>query len=169
MISGPKALMIAVTLSTAISVSAQLPGVSPRRAASHARSAAREARDVTETVNDVNDAVNAISDARKTIDSLVANDKSKTKGKVHFLFMGVSMEDASLSTVEEALKKIEDVSEVSKVAKTGSIAIQMNTELNPYDIWKKMPKSVQRSFFVHDKDQLNIVLLNKIPPPKPKK
>jgi len=168
MITIKKGLVITIVLFVAVDAFAQLPVLSPRRAASHARSAAREGKDVVESVNDINELVNGISAARKTIDSLVANDKSKTPGEVRLLFTGVQLNDETLTTVEESLKKLDGVSEVNKVAKSGSIAIQMKSELYPFNIWKKMPKSVQKSYLVHDKDAYNVVLLYKIPPPKPK-
>lgn len=150
-------------------VMAQFPIPSPRKAARHSRTVAREANNVSETVTDINDAVRSISDAKKTIDSLVAKDKSKTAGEIHLLFVGVQLTDETLIQIEECLKKIEGITNVKKVAKSGSIAIQMTSDLFPLNIWKKMPKSVQKAYFIHDKDELNIVLLYKLPPPKPSK
>ena len=160
-----KLVVIAVILFAAIPASAQVPGApSPTRVAREANNAKREADNVVETVQSVNDAINAIKDVRKTIDSVVANDKSHTAGEVHLVFLGINYNDENLAPVEEALKNQKGVTDVKKVQKTATVTFEMKSSLVPFDIWKELPKKLQKSYIVHDKDPYNVVLLYRAPP-----
>ncbi|MEP7255178.1 MAG: hypothetical protein ABI666_05345 [Ferruginibacter sp.] len=165
-----KAVMIVSTIFCVNTVSAQVPTApSPKTATRHANEAVREANDVVETVQNVNDVINAFKEVRRVIDSVVANDKSKTAGEVHFIFVGIPYEHENLSKVNEALKNITGVSEVQKLQKTGSVTFQFKSSLLPIEIWKDLPRQLQKSFMVHDKDAYNVVLLYKAPPPSKSK
>lgn len=164
-----KALIFVVTVFSTVEVFGQFPAPSPRRAARHAASAARHADDAVETVQDVNDVVNAIKNARKAIDTLVEKDKSRTPGQVHLIFMGIDYNNENLNQVNDALKEAKAVSDVQKVQKSSSVTFQLKSQLSPIDIWKDLPKKVQKEYIIHDKDAYNIVLLYKVPPAKPKK
>lgn len=167
-----KAIAFMAIIFITVDVSAQfsIPSIaSPRRVARHAASAARHADDAVETVQDVNEVVNAINSARKMIDSLVAKDKSKTPGQVHLIFVGIDYNNENLIPVNDALKNVKDVSDVQKVQKNGSVTFTLKSQLIPIDIWKNLPKKVQKEYIIHDKDACNVVLLYKVPPTKPKK
>ena len=158
-------VVIAVMLFAAFPVLAQPPGApSPTKVAREANRAQREAGNVAETVQSVNDAINAIKDVRKTIDSVVANDKSHMAGEVHLVLLGINYTDENLAPLEEALKSQKGVTDVKKVQKTATVTFEMKSSLVPFDIWKDLPKKIQKSYIVHDKDPNNVVLIYRAPP-----
>ncbi|MBL0180977.1 MAG: hypothetical protein IPP96_01315 [Chitinophagaceae bacterium] len=160
-----KPVIIAVILFAASPASAQVPpgAPSPTRVAREANNAQREAGNVAETVQNVNDVINALKDVKKMIDSLVANDKSHTAGEVHLILVGINYADESLVPVEAALKKLEGITDLKKVQKTATVTFEMKSSQVPIDIWKDLPKQVQKPFIVHDKDAYNVVLLYRAP------
>ncbi len=158
---------IALAICAAFPAFAQTPGApSPTRVAREANAAQREAQNVTETVQNVNDVINALKDVRKTIDSVVANDKSHTAGEVHLVLLGIQYADENLVPVEAALKKMEGITDLKKVQKTATVTFEMKSSRVPIDIWKDLPKQLQKSYLLHDKDAYNVVLIYKAPPPK---
>ncbi len=159
-----KPVIIAAILFTTSPASAQPPGApSPTKVAREANRAQREAGNVAETVQSVNDAINAIKDVRRTIDSVVANDKSHTAGEVHLILLGINYNDENLVPLEEALKTQTGVTDVKKVQKTATVTFEMKSSLVPFDIWKELPKKLQKSYIVHDKDANNVVLIYRAP------
>ena len=161
-----KPVIIAVLVFATFPVAAQVPpgAPSPGRVSREANAAQREAGNVAEAVQSVNDVINALKDVRKTIDSLVANDKSNTAGEVHLIFVGINYNDENLAPVEEALKNQKGVTDLKKVQKTATVTFEMKSSLVPFDIWKDLPKKLQKSYIVHDKDPYNVVLLYRAPP-----
>ena len=160
-----KPVVIVVIMFGAFSAAAQVPRTpSPRKVNREVNAAKREADDVVGTVQSVNDVINAVKDVRRTIDSVVANDKSKTSGEVHLIFLGINYTDENLSAIEEALKNLTGITGLKKVQKMATVTFEMNSSLVPFEIWKDLPKKLQKSFIVHDKDAYNVVLLYKVPP-----
>jgi len=165
-----KPVVIAVILFAASPVSAQVPpgAPSPTRVAREANNAQKEAGNVAETVQNVNDVINALKDVKKMIDSVVANDKSHTAGEVHLVFLSINYADETLVSLEAALKKQEGITDLKKVQKTATVTFEMKSSRVPFEIWKDLPKQVQKPFIVHDKDAYNVVLIYRAPPPKTK-
>ena len=163
-----KPAAIAAILLASLPIAAQTPpgAPSPTRVAREANNAQREVEDVKGVVQSVNDAVNAMKDVRRTIDSVVANDKSQTAGEVHLIFLGINYADENLVPLEAGLKKQDGITDLKKVQKTATVTFEMKSSRVPVDIWKDLPKQVQKSFLVHDKDAYNVVLIYRAPPPK---
>jgi len=161
-----KPIIIAVVVMfAAFPAAAQVPNApSPRKVAREVNNAQTEAGNVVESVQNVNDVINAFKDVRRTIDSVVANDKSKTTGEVHLVFLGINYSDANLALLEDALKTMTGITDLKKVQKTATVTIEMKSSLVPFDIWKDLPKKLQKSYIVHDKDANNVVLIYKAPP-----
>ena len=159
------AVFAALLIVTAFPAYAQVPpgAPSPARVAREANAAQREAGNVAEAVQSVNDVVNALKEVKRTIDSVVANDKSHTAGEVHLIFVGINYNDENLVPVETGLKKLDGITDLKKVQKTATVTFEMKSSRVPFDIWKDLPKQVQRSFIVHDKDAYNVVLLYRAP------
>jgi hypothetical protein len=89
-----KPVVIVAIMFGVFSASAQVPRTpSPKKVYREVNAAKREADNVVETVQNVNDVINAFKDVRRTIDSVVANDKSKTPGEVHLIFLGIRLQD----------------------------------------------------------------------------
>ncbi len=155
----------AILIFTAFPTLAQVPpgSPSPTRVAREANAAQREAGNVAETVQSVNDVVNALKEVKRTIDSVVANDKSHTAGEVHLIVVGINYNDENLVPVEAALKKTDGITDLKKVQKTATVTFEMKSSRVPLDIWKDVPKQLQRSYIVHDKDAYNVVLLYRAP------
>lgn len=162
-----KPVVISVLLFASFPAHAQVPGApSARSVAREANNAKRETDDVKETVKNVNDVITALKEVKRTIDSVVANDKSQTAGEVHLIFVGINYADENLAPVEEALKNQKGVTDVKRVQKTATVTFEMKSSLVPFDIWKDVPKKAQKPFIVHDKDPYNVVLLYRAPPKK---
>ncbi len=165
-----KWVVISAMIFAAFNASAQTPpgAPSPARVDREVRSAQRDANDVRETVQAVNDAVNAMKDVRKMIDSIVDPARSKTPGVVHLIFVGINNNTEAVTTLENALKELKGISDLKKTNSTATVVFEMKSSSAPIDIWKDVPKSLKNSYFLHDKDAFNVVLLYRAPPPAKK-